>query len=129
MKKLAWTLQIILALAFGASGSMKLFGSTDQLRADPRMGWVNDFSNEQVKAIGGAELAGAVGLIVPAATAIVPVLTPVAAGALGLLMSGAAYTHVRRNERPVAPLVLGLLAFTVAALRLRSRSSAPAQTA
>ena len=105
------------------------FEAPDQLRADPRMGWVSDFSNEQVKAIGGAELAGAVGLIAPAATAVVPVLTPVAAGALGLLMSGAAYTHVRRNEPPVAPLVLALLAFTVAVLRFRARASATAQTA
>jgi hypothetical protein len=119
MKKLLWTLQLLLAFAFAGSGSMKLFKSGSELRADPRMGWANDFSDEQIMLIGGAEVVGAVGLVVPAATGIATVLTPVAAVSLATVMGGAVATHVRRGEPPVAPAVLGLLALTVAALRFR----------
>ena len=121
MKKLLWTLQILLAFAFAGSGSLKLFKPGADLRADPRMGWASDFSDTQVKLIGVAEVAGAVGLIVPAATGIAVVLTPVAAASLAGLMAGAAIVHVGRNEPPLVPLVLGMLALAVAVLRFRQR--------
>jgi len=38
------------------------------------MGWAQDFSDSSVKFIGAAEVAGAIGLIAPAATGILPVL-------------------------------------------------------
>lgn len=45
------------------------------------MGWATDFSETQIRLIGAAEVAGGVGLIVPAATGIMPLFTPVAARA------------------------------------------------
>jgi hypothetical protein len=71
--------------------------------------------------IGAAEVAGAFGLVVPAATGIVPVLTPIAAGALAVLMAGATVTHVRLGEPFTFPLVLMILSLVVAWLRLRGR--------
>lgn len=121
MNKLIWTLQILAALAFGASGAMKLFTPAEQLRANPQMGWSTEFSDGQIKAIGAAELAGAVGLVLPLALGIAPVLTPVAGVALAILMGGAAMTHIQRHEPPVAPLVLGLLALAAAVLRWRQQ--------
>jgi hypothetical protein len=119
MNKLIWTLQIVAALAFGASGGMKLATPADTLRANPRMGWTQEFSNGDIKAIGAAEVLGAAGLILPAATGIAPVLTPIAGAGLSVLMGGAVATHVRRREPPVAPAVLGLLALSAGLLRWR----------
>jgi hypothetical protein len=51
-----------------------------------------------VRFIGIVELLAAIGLVVPAATGIVPVLTPLAATGLALLMVLAMNTHRRRHE-------------------------------
>ena len=64
------------------------------------------------------EVLGAIGLIVPAATGIAPILTPVAALGLALVMAAAVLVHVRRKEQFASPLVLGVLALVVAVLRL-----------
>jgi hypothetical protein len=117
MKKLIWTLQIILALAMGGAGAMKLATAPSDLRANPAMAWAQDFSDTQVKLIGAAELAGAVGLIVPAATGIAVFLTPLAAALLGVLMGGAVWTHIRRDEPFIVPLVITALLFVTAYLR------------
>jgi uncharacterized membrane protein YphA (DoxX/SURF4 family) len=71
-----------------------------------------------VKGIGVLEVLGAIGLIVPAATGIAPILTPVAALGLALVMAAAVLVHVRRKEQFASPLVLGVLALVVAVLRL-----------
>ncbi len=71
--------------------------------------------------IGTAEVAGAVGLIVPAATGILPILTPIAGACLVVLMAGAVNVHAGRGEAFIPPLVLGLLAAAVAMLRFRKR--------
>ncbi|WP_227025932.1 DoxX family protein [Streptomyces fodineus] len=51
-----------------------------------------------VKAIGALEVLAAVGLILPAALGIAPVLVPLAALGLVILMTGAAITRLRRHE-------------------------------
>ncbi len=65
--------------------------------------------------IGLAEVAAAVGLIVPGLTGIAPVLVPLAAAGLVLVMIGAVGLHARRAEVPqtVVTLVLGALAVFV----------------
>ena len=62
------------------------------------MAWVNDFPDAGVKAIGALEVLAAIGLILPALLNIAPVLVPLAALGLVLLMAGAAITHFRRKE-------------------------------
>jgi DoxX-like family len=108
-----WILQGLLAFAFIGAGAMKLFTPKAKL-VQKGQGWAGDFGDAQVKLLGAAELLGAIGLVVPWATATLPVFTPVAAAALVLLMGGAAMTHVRRKESPVAPVVLAVLAAVVA---------------
>lgn len=115
MKWLTWALQILLALAFAGAGMMKL--TTPKAEIEKNMAWATEFSEVQVQAIGAAEVAGAIGLVVPAATGIVPVLTPVAGVALAVLMGGAAVTHLQRAEPAIAPIVLGVLSLVVAWLR------------
>jgi uncharacterized membrane protein YphA (DoxX/SURF4 family) len=113
-----WILQILLAVAFLGAGATKLLKPKEQL--GEKMGWAEDFSQPMIKFIGAAEVLGALGLILPAVTGIVPVLTPIAAVGLVLVMVGAAIAHVRRKEYPagvIAPIVLGALALFVAVER------------
>lgn len=98
---------------------MKLVTAPADLRADPAMGWATDFSDGAIRAIGAAEVAGGLGLIIPAATGIAPMLTPAAGVGLALLMGGAVYTHVQRNEPVVPPIVLGTLALAAGLLRAK----------
>ena len=60
--------------------------------------WVEDFSAGSIKAIGALEILAAVGLILPAVLDIAPVLVPLAALGLVLIMVGAAITRIRRHE-------------------------------
>ncbi len=59
---------------------------------------VDEFGDGHLKAIGAIKLLGAIGLVLPAALNIAPVLTPVAACGLALFMAGAATTRFRRSE-------------------------------
>lgn len=117
MNILAWILAGVLALAFGSAGLMKIAQPKDKLAA--RMDWVNDFSPGMVKFIGVAEVLGALGLILPQATGIAPILTPLAAVGLAIIMIGAIITHARRSEPQmvIVNVVLLVLALLVAVLR------------
>ena len=113
-----WVVQGLLALAFVMAGAMKVFQPKEKLAA--QMAWVNDFSPGTVKLIGALEVLGAIGLVAPMLTGILPWLTPLAAVGLVLTMLGAIVTHVRRGENQmlIANIVLGLLAAFVAYGRL-----------
>ncbi|ADJ48867.1 DoxX family protein [Amycolatopsis mediterranei S699] len=91
-----WILQAVLAAMFGMAGVMKSTQPKDKLAE--KLPWVKDFSPGVVKVIGVAELAAALGLILPAALDIAPVLTPLAATGLVVIMLGAIITHARRKE-------------------------------
>lgn len=109
-----WIVAGLLALAFLGAGAMKLSRPREKLAAS--MGWVNDFSAPMVKTIGALEVLAALGLILPAATGIAPILTPLAAVGLVLVMIGAIITHLRRGEKQmiVVNVVLLILAAVVA---------------
>jgi uncharacterized membrane protein len=92
-----WIVQGLLALVFGASGVVK--ATRDRKRLfDDGITWVEDFPASAVKAIGVLEILAAVGLVLPGVTGIAPVLTPLAAVGIALLMAGAAVVHGRRGE-------------------------------
>jgi hypothetical protein len=93
-----WTVAGILAAAFLVAGSNKLFISREKLAKAPGGGWVLDFSAGFVKVLGALEILGAAGLILPALLDIAPVLGPLAAAGLGLVMIGAATVEFRRRE-------------------------------
>ena len=118
MKYLTWVLQVVLALSFTAAGASKLFMPRTELIANGQT-WAEDFSDTQVRSIGVAEAAGGIGLIVPAATGIAPMLTPAAAAGLTMVMGGAVATHLRRGESPGPAVVLAVLSLTVAVLTYR----------
>lgn len=115
MNVVLWVVAGFLAVAFLVSGGVKLARSKDQIVASG-MGWAEDFPPGVIKAIGALEALGAVGLVLPALLDVAPVLVPLAATGLVLVMVGAAITHARRKEYPMigVNLVLGLLAAVVA---------------
>lgn len=92
---------------------MKLAKSKEQLVADPRMGWAEDFSPGLLKLTGAAEVAGAVGLTLPGAFGVATGLVPAAAIGLAFVMVGAILTHARRGQLPNLAVNLVLLALAV----------------
>jgi hypothetical protein len=107
-----WVLTGILAFGFASAGAMKLLQPKEKL-ANSGMDWVNDFSSGTVKGIGVLEILGAIGLIVPAAVGVVPVLVPIAAVGLAAVMLGAAVVHARRKEVPMIAVNAVLFAIAV----------------
>jgi hypothetical protein len=69
--------------------------------------------------IGGLEILGVAGLIVPTLSGVLPILTPLAAGGLVLTMLGAAATHIRRGEYGALVPNVALAAMAVAVVVLR----------
>lgn len=110
-----WIINGLLALAFLAAGAMKLFRPIPALQ-EMGLGWTEDFPAPVVRLIGTAEIVGAVGLILPLLTGIAPLLTPIAATALAVLMLGAVTVHVRRTENAAPSIVLGILSLVSAVL-------------
>jgi uncharacterized membrane protein YphA (DoxX/SURF4 family) len=92
-----WIIAIVLAAVFAASGLMKQFAPKDKLVTSGQ-GWAQDFSPTSIRLIGLAEILGAIGLVVPAAVHIAPILVPLAAVGLALMMAGAVAVHARRKE-------------------------------
>lgn len=115
MNTVLWVVQVLLALVFTGAGAVKLLRPPDKL-AQTLGDWVHGMPAGSIKALGAAELAGAIGVIAPAATGIAPALTPLAAAALAVTMAGAVVVHARRGEyRNVAVnVVLAAMAVLVA---------------
>jgi uncharacterized membrane protein YphA (DoxX/SURF4 family) len=92
-----WIIAIVLAVAFAGSGLMKLVVPKDKL-VTAGQGWAQDFSPTNIRLIGLVEILGAVGLVLPAAVHIAPILVPLAAVGLAFVMVGAIVVHARRKE-------------------------------
>ncbi|MFF4572268.1 DoxX family protein [Streptomyces sp. NPDC001410] len=104
-----WITAGLLAVGALAGGAMLLIQPSQKLAASG-WAWVEDFGDGTVKAIGALKVLAAVGLILPGALHIAPVLVPLAAVGWVLLMIGAMITHLRRQEAQALPVVLVLLA-------------------
>lgn len=100
MNIVLWILQVLLALLFGASGTMKAVSQKESLKKSggERMAWVDSLSDTNLKIVGGLEVLAAIGLILPLATGILPWLTPLAAVGLILTMIGAIALHLQRGD-------------------------------
>jgi hypothetical protein len=103
-----WIIAGLLAAAFLASGLVKVVQPKEKLTA-AGMGWAEDFGPGTIKLIGVLEILAAIGLVVPAVFGIAPVLVPLSALGLALLMLGAAVVHARRSEYPMVATNIALL--------------------
>jgi uncharacterized membrane protein YphA (DoxX/SURF4 family) len=81
-----WVLAALLAMAFAGSGSQKVFGELAAQGAQ-HFGYSVGF----MVFIGAAELAGAVGLLIPR-------LSMWAAAGLIIIMAGAVYSHISAGD-------------------------------
>ncbi len=96
MNTALWVVQIILAAIFLMAGLVKVTQPRERLVT--QMGWVDDYSDGNLRLIGTLEILGAIGLVLPALTGILPILTPLAALGLAATMVGAGIIHWRRSE-------------------------------
>lgn len=90
-----WIVQGMLAAGFIYAGWLKAF---QYETAKSSWLWVKDVPRTFVFMIGMLELIGMLGLIVPMATGIAPVLTPLAALGLGVIVLFGAVYHIMRKE-------------------------------
>ncbi|WEK54115.1 MAG: DoxX family protein [Candidatus Cohnella colombiensis] len=105
-----WIVQGLLALMFIFAGMTK---ALQYEKAKASMPWVKEVSKGLVTFIGVVELIGGIGLIVPWATDIAPILTPIAAIGLALIMLFAAVFHAKRKENQAIGMNIILLALAV----------------
>ncbi len=96
METVILILQIGLACIFLYFGSLKIFLPHEKI--EERVSWANDYPVSRLKFFGFLEILGAIGLILPHQMGILPILTPMAATGLAMVMAGAAVVHLRRDE-------------------------------
>jgi uncharacterized membrane protein YphA (DoxX/SURF4 family) len=120
MNVLAWVLQVVLALIFLFHGIVYTLAPEPLIRSMREQGgWPPSIPDWFRVFIGVAEILAAIGLVLPAATHVLPVLTPLAATGLVVVLAGAIVYHARRGEYPMigAVAVLLVLAALTAILR------------
>jgi putative oxidoreductase len=107
-----WVAQVALALAFGMIGVTKLTTSeADIIQQSGEL--VEKYGVALIRFIGIAEVLGALGLILPAALRILPILTPLAALGLATIMGLATALHASKGEPIVTQVVFLLLTLFV----------------
>jgi uncharacterized membrane protein YphA (DoxX/SURF4 family) len=92
-----WIMQWVLAVVFTGSGLAKSTMSRERLIATGQTG-IALFPMPVVRLTAGCEILAALGLLLPWATGIARVLTPLAAVGLCAVMVGAASSHTRLRE-------------------------------
>jgi uncharacterized membrane protein YphA (DoxX/SURF4 family) len=105
MLALLWTIQGLLAALFVFAGVMKFVMPLEEMQKGMALpGWFLYF-------IGVAELLGGIGLVLPTLLKIKPILTPLAAAGLFIIMIGAVYiTATSPNpSQAVTPFIVGVL--------------------
>jgi uncharacterized membrane protein YphA (DoxX/SURF4 family) len=94
-----WIVAGLLGFVYLFAGVGKLIMPKEKIASmSASAAWVEDFSAGGVKAIAALEVLAATGLVLPAALDVAPVLVPVAATGLVMLMVGAVTTRIRRHE-------------------------------
>lgn len=111
-----WIVSGLLALVNLAAGGAKILTPKEKL--GQQMAWAESFGPAQIKLIGLAEVLGAVGVIVPPLTGILPILAPIAAAGIVILQTGAIVTHIRRGESFIVNLGIIALALFVVVARI-----------
>src|SRR5258706_6529288 len=114
MNVFLWILQGLLGALFLMAGAMKATQPKEKLPKN--MTWVNRRSANTVRFIGVMEILGGLGLILPWATGIATILTPLAAVGIGVIMVLAIVDHVRAKEysNVLVNVVIGAIAVVIA---------------
>ena len=112
-----WVAQVLLAGLYGMAGGMKAF-TPDKVRQNPQMTWAHNQGDGYIRFVGTSEVLGALGLILPMLTGILPWLTPLAAVGLTVIQVLAIFmVHLPKKEYNVIPMNIVLLALSAFAVR------------
>jgi hypothetical protein len=120
-----WIGQVVLALGFLIAGVAKLSFTVPELAA--LVPWATDVPELVLRIAGAAELAGALGLVVPPLIGIRPGLAALAALGLAIEMAIAIWLHAHRGELAAAslPAAVAVVALAIAIGRWRISPIAP----
>lgn len=111
MNIILWIVQGLLAAMYGMAGVMKTFQTS---KAKEQLPWAKNRSDGFVRFVGISELLGAIGLILPLLTGILPWLTLLAAVGLILIQLLAIFTeHLPKKEYNIIPVNIVLIALAV----------------
>jgi len=106
-----WIVQVSLLGIYGSYGVYKTFFTE---KAKEKMPWTNSRSDNFIRFVGIAELLGAVGVVLPMLTGIIPSLTVLAAVGLTLVQGFAIFTeHLPKKEYKNLPLNLYFAAMSI----------------
>lgn len=118
-----WVAQALLAAMYLMAGWMKLSQPMAGLAA-MGMGYATEMPELFIRFVGLMEVLGAIGLIAPAASRILPILTPLAALGLSVVQVAAIILHAVRGETAMTlPMNLVLLALSLFVLWGRIRKA------
>ena len=115
VNRLLWTAQTLIALLFLFAGSTKFIMSAQQLQQGPGSVFPIPF----IHFIGICECLGALGLILPGLLRIRPVLTPLAAAGLTIIMIGATIVSIPMGAGSAFPAVVGVITAWISYARTR----------
>jgi uncharacterized membrane protein YphA (DoxX/SURF4 family) len=106
-----WIAQVLLLALYGMAGAMKTF---QVAKVREQMSWAKNRSDAFIRFVGISELLGALGMLLPILTGILPWLTPLAAIGLGVIQLLAIFSeHLPKKEYNVIPVNVILLALSV----------------
>ncbi len=108
-----WIAAGVLAVVALVGGFTKTFVPKATLAGSPGGRWTEHADARFVTTLGIVEILAALGLILPRALNIAPVMVAVTALCWAVLMIGAIITHVRLGEIKLAPVGLVYLALAV----------------
>lgn len=106
-----WVAQALVAMIYLWAASMKLTKSPADLAG--MIPWAADYSVTFLRAIGLVDLAGGLGILLPALTRVMPRLTVVASAAIVVHQLCAVVFHISRGEFAVLPFNVVLIALSV----------------
>ena len=106
-----WIVQVSLLGIYGSYGVYKTFFTE---KAKEKMAWTQNRSDNFIKFVGVAELLGAVGVVLPMVTGILPMVTVLAAVGLTLVQGFAIFTeHLPKKEYKFLPLNVYFAAMSI----------------
>ena len=106
-----WIVQGLLAAMYGMAGVMKTFQTS---KAREQLPWAKNRSDGFIRFVGTSELLGALGLILPLLTGVLPWLTLLAAIGLTVIQLLAIFTeHLPKKEYNVLPVNILLLVLSI----------------
>lgn len=115
MNNLLWGAQILLACIFLFTAAGKLFDYEQLVRVieGRARGKPIGMSRRQIRLVGLAEMAGAIGLLIPGRFDPSHLIVASAAAGLALIMAGAGIYHLRRRDSATPAVLLFLLLLLV----------------